>query len=77
MALGSDRKLPEDTGSEIVRVTRLELNKALDAVDAIIAATQLADFATMKAATALIDTTALRKVVATRERPPAPSGPSL
>lgn len=77
MALGSDQKLPEDTGSEIVRVTRLELNKVIDAVDALVAATQLADFASMKAAAALVDTTALRKVVATRERPPAPSGPSL
>jgi hypothetical protein len=75
MALGSDKKIIEDTPSEIVLQTRLELNKLLDSVDALVEATQLADFATMKAAAALIDTTTLRKIVATIERPPAPTGP--
>ena len=72
MTLGTDRKIVEDTGSEIVRLTRLELNKILDAMDALVAATQLADFAAMKAAAALIDTAALRKIVVTYERPAAP-----
>jgi hypothetical protein len=76
MTLGTDRKVVEDTGSEIVRLTRLELNKVLDAVDGLVAASQLADFAAFKAAAAAIDTTDLRKLVASVERPAAPANPT-
>ena len=76
MALGSDQKVVEDTGSEIVKLSRLELNKLLDAFDTLVAATQLADFATMKTAAGLIDTTTLRKLVAAHERPAAPAAPT-
>ena len=76
MALGSDQKVVEDTGSEIVKLSRLELNKLLDQFDALVAATQLTDFAAMKAAAALIDTTTLRKLVAAYEIPAAPVAPT-
>ena len=71
MALGTEVKLPEDTPSEMVRLSRLELNKLLDAFDALVLSTQEADFAAMKVAAALIDTTTLRKVIASVERPAA------
>lgn len=71
MALGTEVKLAEDTPSEMVRLSRLELNKLLDAVDALVDATQLADFAAMKAAAAAIDMSTMRKVVASIERPAA------
>jgi hypothetical protein len=70
--LGSPQKIIEDLGSEEMRLVRLELNKLLDAVDVLVAASQEADFATFKASAAAVDTTTLRKLVATHERPAAP-----
>lgn len=75
MALGSDRKIIEDTGSEEVRLTRTSLNDLMDVVAALVAASQLTDFAAFKAALAGADA-GLHKLVATFERPEAPVPPT-
>ena len=77
MALGSDQRVNDDTPSEVVRVSRLELNKLLDAFDVLVAASQEADFATFSTSAAAIDTTTLRKVIVAPERPAAPEYPPL
>ncbi len=78
MALGADNKIIEDTPSEMVRVSRLELNKVLDTLDTLIdGIANAADAAAIIAVAAAIDTTTLRKVVATIERPAAPANPSF
>jgi len=72
MALGNPHKIVEDDPSEVVRLSRKELNKLLDAFSALVDASQLATFAAFQTAVAAIDMTALRKVLMTFERPPAP-----
>jgi hypothetical protein len=65
-----------DLGSEEVTLTRKQLNNLLDAFDALITASQAADFATFKTDAAAIDLSALRKIVATHELPTPPMFPT-
>jgi hypothetical protein len=74
MALAKPHKLVEDTSSEIVRVSRKELNKLMTAFAALIAASQLADFAAFKAAAVGLDAQ-LKQVLASHELPPFPEAP--
>lgn len=76
MALGTSHKVTEDTPSEMVRLTRKELNKLMDVVESL--ATEIEGAANIGAAqTAITDVVQpliaeLRKVLATHERPAAP-----
>jgi len=86
----TETKVIADTGSEEVRLTRLALNDAADAIEgvqvAVIASADASDLATaitlvneIKASlnvTAAIDVTALRKIIATVVVPPARSFPT-
>jgi len=69
--LGSNRLHTEDTNSETVRLTRLELNALMDAVLSIVNAA-VTDGDTFQSNVDALDFTDLRKVVARFERPAPP-----
>ena len=69
--LGERRLVTEDTPSEVVRLTRLELNALMDAVLAIVNAAST-DGDTFQANVDALDLTNLRKIVARIERPAPP-----
>lgn len=70
-ALGSDRIHVEDTPSETVRQMRLDLNTLTDYV-LLLTNAALIDGDTFRVNVAALDMTAIRRLVASRERPPAP-----
>ena len=73
--LGTDRQHTEDTPSETVKLLRTEFNTLLDFILSIVnAATTNGD--TFQAAVNALDMTAIRKLVASRERPAAPANPT-
>lgn len=76
MALASPHRIVEDDPSEVVRLTRKELNKLLDAFAVLVAASQEADFAAFKAAAEDADV-ALQKVLTSFERPTFPEAPQV
>lgn len=78
MALGSAQKVIEDVGSEELRLTRRELNAALQFIDDIVqAATTAIDGDAFRVAVASLDPSALKPIVAALERPAAPQFPTV
>lgn len=73
--LGSDKKIIEDTPSEIVRSVRTALNEVMDAVISITNAA-VTDGNAFQSNVAALDFTNLRKVIATLERPTPPQNPT-
>ncbi len=76
MALAPPITVPEDTPSEVVRLSRLELNKVLVALESL--ATEIEDAASFGDAQTAIGATvqplieALNKILVRSERPAAP-----
>jgi len=81
MALASDQKIIEDTGSEVVKEVRLSHNKVLVALEALITETEAAaTFAALQSAVTanirpLVD--AMRQIVADPELPERPKKPTV
>jgi hypothetical protein len=71
-----EKKVVADLGSEELKQVRLQLNHVIDVLDAIFV--QVAgnvDYAAFQTDAALIDVSALRKIVSTLELPEAPTAP--
>lgn len=77
MPLGTAQRVVEDTPSEVVRLSRLELNKLLEFVAAIYdAAVAEANGDDWRTAVAALTDPGLKKIIADLERPTAPRFPT-